>query len=473
MVLQEEGHEVEGAQDGIEGLEKGKSFRPNLVITDLLLDQLSGFEVSLRIATGEAGFSAPVIFYTGFYRDTEARKEMSVKYGAVDYLMKPYQLEALKKRAADLMNPEVRTDEILGQRDGEDATNAAVRTESRTGERPNAQALDLTPLKFEEHSRREPERSVPAPKRMPLAGDEPKSWVGSRAPNISLRPTPGFPKNSRAEARGMREPGFSRRDLGPLSPERFPRDRGHEPPGSNSHDFRSGQKRPQGPSLTRFKSFLLVGFLMLLILGLFLLRNHIFLLYKNVEMLTFRTEKSPELNQANPQTPSSPASDGTADNRQGAIDEKSPPASPSSLPGPTVEDSPRGPAAKDSSKLTTERPAAKTKTEASPGLGSAPSIGVSISDVTGASGPPFLQKSKQPLFSPELIPLAGGKPLVVRIMVDREGKILEATPLNLNPSNAALSEVALSAIQSWQFSRVRGGKSDTAARYFSFKVTRR
>jgi hypothetical protein len=58
-------------------------------------------------------------------------------------------------------------------------------------------------------------------------------------------------------------------------------------------------------------------------------------------------------------------------------------------------------------------------------------------------------------------------------MVDQKGKILEATPLNLNPSNAALSEAALSAIQSWQFSQVRGGKSDTAAKYFSFKVTRR
>jgi hypothetical protein len=271
----------------------------------------------------------------------------------------------------------------------------------------------------------------------------------------------------------MREPGFSRRDLGPPSPERFPRDRGHEPPGSNSYDFRSGQKRPQGPSFIRFKSFLLVGFLMLLILGLFLLRNHIFLLYKNVEMLTFRTEKLPELNQANPQTPSSPASDGTADNRQGAIDEKSRPATPSSLPGPRVEDSPREPAAKDSSKLTAERPEAKTEPEASPGLGSAPSIDVSISDVTGASGPPFLRKSIQPVLSPQLISLAGGKPLVVRIMVDQEGKILEATPLNLNPSNAALSEAALSAIQSWQFSQVRGGKSDTAAKYFSFKVTRR
>jgi hypothetical protein len=57
-------------------------------------------------------------------------------------------------------------------------------------------------------------------------------------------------------------------------------------------------------------------------------------------------------------------------------------------------------------------------------------------------------------------------------MVDREGKVSEATPVNPNPSNAALSEAALSAIKGWQFSQVRGSKSDTAAKYFSFKVTR-
>jgi len=475
IILQEEGHEVEGAQDGIEGLEKGKSFRPNLVITDLLLDQLSGFEVSSRIAAGEAGFSAPVIFYTGFYRDTQARKEMSAKYGAADYLMKPYQLEALKKRAADLMNPGGRAEESLGPRDEEDASNTAVGAESKSGEGPKPQTVDPTSSKFEEDSRREPERSARGPRSMPrLAGNEAASWAGSRAANVSVRPTPGSPIASRGEARGMRETGFTRRGLGPLSPERFSlRNRGHEQAGSNSYDFLSGQKNPQGPSVVRFKSLLVAGLVILLFLGLFLLKNYVFFFSKNLKTLTSSSEKSPELNQTNSQNSSTPPLSGTAENRQGAIDEKSPSASPYPFPGPTVEDLPKEPPAKDSSGMTTERPGESADPEVSPGLKSSPLMGISISDVTGASGPPFLRKSKQPVFSPELIPLAGGKPLVVRIMVNREGQVLEATPLNLNPSNAALSEAVISAIKGWRFSQVPGGKSDTAAKYFSFKVTRR
>jgi hypothetical protein len=272
----------------------------------------------------------------------------------------------------------------------------------------------------------------------------------------------------------MQKPGFTRRGPGPHGPEPLSiRDRGHESAGSNSDEFLSGKKNSQGPSAAKFKSLLVACFLILLFLGLLLLKNHTFFFNKNLKTYTRSTEKSPELNQTNSQTPSPPPSIGPAESRQGAMDEKPPSASPYPLPGPTVEDLPRESAATGSSEMTNERPGARVNPEVSPGLRSAPLIGISMSDVTGASGPPFLRKSKQPVFSPEFIPLAGGKPLVIRVIVDREGKILEATPLNLNPSNAALSEAVLPAIKGWQFSQARGSKSDTVAKYFSFKVTRR
>ena len=40
---------------------------------------------------------APVIFYTAFYRDERARRDITEKYGALHYFVKPFQREALKK----------------------------------------------------------------------------------------------------------------------------------------------------------------------------------------------------------------------------------------------------------------------------------------------------------------------------------------------------------------------------------------
>src|SRR5262245_57150455 len=91
---------VETAQDGIAGIEKGTEFQPDLVVTEILINRLSGFELASRIGTGEAGFTAPVIFYTEFYRDEKARRQVLAKYQAVQYLVRPFQKEDLKKSVA-------------------------------------------------------------------------------------------------------------------------------------------------------------------------------------------------------------------------------------------------------------------------------------------------------------------------------------------------------------------------------------
>src|SRR5438876_4866882 len=130
LILEEQGCSVETACDGLEGLEKGKLFQPDLVITELLLNRLSGFEVSSRIA-GDAGFQAPVIFYTGFYRDEYARKEVTSKYGAVDYFIKPFQQEALKKAVAVILSQRERTTPVVPQQTETEALAGSSEEESQ------------------------------------------------------------------------------------------------------------------------------------------------------------------------------------------------------------------------------------------------------------------------------------------------------------------------------------------------------
>jgi len=85
------------APDGLAGIETGKEFEPDLVVTEILTNRLSGFELASRIGGGAAGFAAPVIFYTEFYRDEKARREVLAKYGAIQYFVRPFQKEALKR----------------------------------------------------------------------------------------------------------------------------------------------------------------------------------------------------------------------------------------------------------------------------------------------------------------------------------------------------------------------------------------
>src|SRR5262245_38252743 len=88
------------APDGLAGLETGAEFQPDLVVTEILTSRLSGFEFASRIGKGSAGFAAPIIFYTEFYRDERARREVLAKYGAVEYFVRPFQKEALKRSVA-------------------------------------------------------------------------------------------------------------------------------------------------------------------------------------------------------------------------------------------------------------------------------------------------------------------------------------------------------------------------------------
>src|SRR5262245_25912382 len=77
------GLNVEMAPDGLAGIEKGAEFQPDLIVSEILMSRLTGFELASRIGSGEAGFTAPVIFYTEFYRDERARRQVLAKYQAV------------------------------------------------------------------------------------------------------------------------------------------------------------------------------------------------------------------------------------------------------------------------------------------------------------------------------------------------------------------------------------------------------
>ena len=83
-----EGYDVATAIDGDEGLRKILSERPSLVITDVLMPGVDGFQLLRAIRKNEELKDLPVLFYTGSYLDEEDRK-LAREIGVTRYLTKP------------------------------------------------------------------------------------------------------------------------------------------------------------------------------------------------------------------------------------------------------------------------------------------------------------------------------------------------------------------------------------------------
>ena len=91
------GFEVERAANGRAALAAIDNRRPDLVILDVMMPDLGGFDVAKRIRqTERAGTRMPIIFLTA--KDTTADKVEGLRLGADDYVTKPFSIEELIER---------------------------------------------------------------------------------------------------------------------------------------------------------------------------------------------------------------------------------------------------------------------------------------------------------------------------------------------------------------------------------------
>ena len=88
------GYEVETAMDGRGGLEKAQKTKPDLILLDLMLPGISGFEVCRELRDG--GYQMPIIMLTA--RQDEFDKLHGFEMGADDYVTKPFSIDELLAR---------------------------------------------------------------------------------------------------------------------------------------------------------------------------------------------------------------------------------------------------------------------------------------------------------------------------------------------------------------------------------------
>jgi DNA-binding response OmpR family regulator len=110
MYLEREGFRIDSAKDGEAALDKVARERPALVVLDVMLPRLDGFEVCRRLRASQN--SIPILMLTA--RDEDIDKILGLELGADDYLTKPFNPRELVARVKAILRRGERSVKLEG-----------------------------------------------------------------------------------------------------------------------------------------------------------------------------------------------------------------------------------------------------------------------------------------------------------------------------------------------------------------------
>jgi two-component system OmpR family response regulator len=128
------------ASNGGEAIAAARSFRPDLILLDVMLPDMDGFEVARRLGADRSG--VPIVFLTA--RDTTEDKIRGLTSGGDDYVTKPFSLEELIARIDTILRRIGLSDRASSQLTFEDLELDDETREVSRGDRP----IELTPTEY-------------------------------------------------------------------------------------------------------------------------------------------------------------------------------------------------------------------------------------------------------------------------------------------------------------------------------------
>ncbi len=142
FLLREEGYDVISTDNGLAALELVDSHTPDLVVLDVMMPHLDGFEVCRRM---RQKVDVPIIFLSA--KGETVDKVTGLQLGADDYLAKPFEpaellarVKAVLRRAEAFAGKDIESQLTVGDLTLDPVTNQAVYSDGRT--------VDLTPIEF-------------------------------------------------------------------------------------------------------------------------------------------------------------------------------------------------------------------------------------------------------------------------------------------------------------------------------------
>lgn len=100
-ILEKQGHTVHCAEDGEEGVAKAIELLPDLVLMDVVMPKMNGFQATRKISKDPKTAHIPVVIVTS--KDQETDIMWGKRQGAKDYLIKPADEEQLKQTVERLL----------------------------------------------------------------------------------------------------------------------------------------------------------------------------------------------------------------------------------------------------------------------------------------------------------------------------------------------------------------------------------
>ena len=104
-ILEKQGHTVYSAENGEEGVEKSLEIMPDLILMDVVMPKMNGFQATRKITKNETTKHIPVVIVTS--KDQETDIMWGKRQGASAYLIKPADEAQLKTTVEDLLAAEV------------------------------------------------------------------------------------------------------------------------------------------------------------------------------------------------------------------------------------------------------------------------------------------------------------------------------------------------------------------------------
>ncbi len=92
-MLTREGYEFVTAKDGVDALQQLQDVRPDVILLDVEMPRMDGFEFARNVRLDESTKSIPIIMITS--RTAEKHRNRAIELGVNEYMGKPYQEEQL------------------------------------------------------------------------------------------------------------------------------------------------------------------------------------------------------------------------------------------------------------------------------------------------------------------------------------------------------------------------------------------
>jgi DNA-binding response OmpR family regulator len=146
LYLEREGFRVEACADGLEALEKIEKLNPALLVLDIMLPGIDGFEVCRRLRAAHS----PVLILMVTARDDDFDKILGLELGADDYLTKPFNPRELSARVKAILRRQNRGSAMPGAQPPAAVRLGDLEVNSASHEvRVKGQLVDLRTQEFE------------------------------------------------------------------------------------------------------------------------------------------------------------------------------------------------------------------------------------------------------------------------------------------------------------------------------------